>query len=221
MIAEQDREIDAGRSGRRLPDRVFAEDGADRRAEHGIGRSRTTLEGLRRQADEGNRGTECVADRGAAAGRVPAEQAFRRQAHPGDAVLSPDEGKRGRRNLDDVAAPLRIEQVGAAELVGEGLAVVAITDYAIDLLRRGIGHEADDLPAAAAYLHVPCHVPSPSGDAAGCSPGWPRLTSRRGPLATVMPEYFRQLMGSRALQADAWFPCPVAECTVWRTDHDV
>ena len=40
--------------------------------------------------------------------------------------------ERGRRKLDDVAAALRIEQIGATELVGKGLAIVAIADDAID-----------------------------------------------------------------------------------------
>src|SRR5262249_29460363 len=150
----------------------LAEDGAERCAEHGIHRSRAAIERLGGETDEGNRGPQRVADRRIATGRVPAEQALWRQAHAGDAVLALDEGERGRRDLDDVGAALRIEQVGAAELVGKRLAVVAIADHAVDLLRRRIGDEAYDLAAAAAYLHVLRHLsPSPSGDVIGCSPG--------------------------------------------------
>ena len=130
-----------------------------------------------------------------------------------------DEGQRRRCNLDDVGAALRVEQIGAAKLVQEGLAVVAIADDAVDLLRRCVRHDADHLAAAAAYLHLFRHLSPPAGPhLLLMSPGWPRLTSGQRRLAAVLPEYFRQLMFR--------WPCGRAGCShvlsrdtrSWRTD---
>ena len=93
---------------------------------------------------------------------MKSEQAFGRQPQSPDVLLSLQDGERRGRDLDDVGAALRVEQVGAAELVGKGLAVVAVADHAVDLLRRRVLDAADHLPAAAAQLHRLCHVSSPS-----------------------------------------------------------
>src|SRR5262245_59642270 len=78
--AQQQRQIDASRASRRLTDRVFAKDRAERRTEYRIDGSRAAIEDLRMDTDEGNCRPQRVAHRGVAAGRVPAEQAFWRQA---------------------------------------------------------------------------------------------------------------------------------------------
>src|SRR5215510_8052647 len=78
--AQQQRQIDAGRASRRLTDRVFAKDRAKRSAEYAIDGSRAAIEDLRMDTDEGDSRPKRVAHRGVAAGRVPAKQAFWRQA---------------------------------------------------------------------------------------------------------------------------------------------
>src|SRR5262245_19566675 len=78
--AQQQRQIDAGRTSRRLTDRVLPEDRAKRSAEYAVDGSRATIEDLRMDTNKGDRRPERVADRGVAAGGVPAEQAFGRQA---------------------------------------------------------------------------------------------------------------------------------------------
>ena len=162
--AEQEIQTNAGRSRRRRPDRVFAENGADRCAEYALGALCTGIECLRNDPDERKRGAERVADRGMATGRVPPEQPLGRQAQSRNAVLPPGEGERGRRNLDDIGAALCIEQIGAPELVQKGLAVVAVADHAVDVLRRRIRHHALDLAAATAQLRLCCHMPPQVGN---------------------------------------------------------
>jgi hypothetical protein len=78
--AEQEAQIDAGRSRRRLPDGVFAKDRADRRAECVVRALRTGIEGLCNDPDERKRRAERVANRGVATSRMPAEQPLERQA---------------------------------------------------------------------------------------------------------------------------------------------
>jgi hypothetical protein len=72
-----------------------------------------------------------------------------RQAHTGNAALALRERQCHRRHLDDVAAAMGIEQIGTAEVMGECLAVVAITNRAIDRARRHVGDHAADLSTAA------------------------------------------------------------------------
>jgi hypothetical protein len=93
---------------------------------------------------------------------VPSEQAFGCQPQSRDAVLSLHEGERCGRDLDNVGASLRIEQVAAAELMGKRLAVIAVADHAVDLPRRRVLDQSDNLPAAAAQLHLFAHVVAPA-----------------------------------------------------------
>src|SRR5262245_484029 len=83
--AQQQRQVNAGRTSRRLTDRVFPKDRAKRSAEYAVDGSRATIEDLRMDTDKGDSRPKRVAHRGVAAGRVPAEQAFGRQAQSGDA----------------------------------------------------------------------------------------------------------------------------------------
>ena len=108
---------------------------------------------LRDDADKGDRGAQRIADRRVAAGGVKSEQALGREPQAGDVLPSLRMVSDAGRDLDDVGAALRVEQIGAAELVGKGLAVIAIADHAIDLLRRGVLDPPDHLPAAATQLH--------------------------------------------------------------------
>ena len=62
-------------------------------------------------------------------------QSLRRQPQADDPVLSLREAERGGRDLNNIAAALFVEQVGAAKLVCKGLAVVAIAGDAINGLR--------------------------------------------------------------------------------------
>ena len=112
---------------------------------------------LRDDADKGNGRRQRVADGGVAAARVPPEQALRAQSQPDDPVLSLQESEGGRRKLDDVGAAVRIEQIGAAELVGKGLAIVAIADDVIRRPWRGVRDLRPDFTAAATQFHLIAH----------------------------------------------------------------
>src|SRR5262245_54581132 len=52
---------------------------------------------------------------------------------------------------------MAIKQVGTAQVMSEGLAVVAIADHPIRGPRRGIGDEPANLPAAAPQLGLCTH----------------------------------------------------------------
>jgi hypothetical protein len=75
-------------------------------------------------------------------------------------VLSLHAGQRRRRDLDYVGAALGVEQIGAAEPVRERLAVIAITDHAIDRSRRRVGDNSRNLPTTAAQLNLFAHIAS-------------------------------------------------------------
>jgi len=73
-----------------------------------------------------------VSDRGLAAGRVPAKQAFRCEAHAGEMLGTFRDLEARRGHLEDVGTPMCVEdRVRASEEVRERLAVVTVADDAI------------------------------------------------------------------------------------------
>jgi hypothetical protein len=69
----------------------------------------------------------------------------------------------------DISAAMGIEQIGAAEVVKKRLAIVAVTDHAVDRRRRDFRNAPEHLPTAALELGVSAHstrlpgVRGPSG----------------------------------------------------------
>src|SRR5215831_11208917 len=154
-------EVESGAAGRRRADGELAVDPAGGWAEYLVGRA----ERLRDDTHERNRRPERVAERRLAARRVPAIEALRCEANPGDAISADHEAERGRRDLDDIAAAVRIEQVRAAEVVRIGLAIVAVADDAVGGIARGVLDVAGDVAAAATKFDGDSHRSS-SGSAA-------------------------------------------------------
>jgi hypothetical protein len=89
-----------------------------------------------------------VADRRAAAARVPAQQAVIRQRQAGQAIGARREAHVARQGGDDIGPALRVQHAGRRpERGGKGLAVAAIADRAREL--RAGGDRAPDLAAPA------------------------------------------------------------------------
>ncbi|HEX8111179.1 MAG TPA: hypothetical protein VF516_25790 [Kofleriaceae bacterium] len=151
--AGQEPDVGPGGAGRRGAHGELSEDAADRRAEVAVGGA----ERLGDHADERDPGPYGVAQRGLAAHRVPAVEALGGQAQPGDAIGAAHEAERRRRDLDDVTAAVRVEQVGAPEVVGIGLAVVAVADDAVHGVARGVLEAALDFTAAAMQIDGRSH----------------------------------------------------------------
>jgi hypothetical protein len=60
--------------------------------------------------------------------------------------------------LNDVRPAVSVEELGAAEVMKERLAVVAITDRAVDRLARGISQKPVNLPTTTLQLYVLAHT---------------------------------------------------------------
>jgi hypothetical protein len=134
---------------RRRADREPSADGAPRLSEHVVRPESTRVECLHDDTDERNRRADRVAERRAAAARVPAVESLRREAQAGDPIGTAIETQRGGRDLHEVAAAVGIEQIGTLQVVERGLAVIAVADGAVDGVRAGVGEGAVDGAAAA------------------------------------------------------------------------
>src|SRR5262245_3436014 len=154
--AEQEPQKDQlGRVGRRFTHSVLAESCAPRRAKDVI--RLWCIKGLHEHADERKGRRARVAEGRVAAFRVPAIEPLGRQPQSFDLVLPLGEAQRSGRDLNAVAAAPVIEEIGAADLMRIGLAVIAIADHAIDRPGRRIGDDAANLPATATHLNLSAH----------------------------------------------------------------
>jgi hypothetical protein len=127
------------------------------------------FERLRDDANERNCRFPGVAKGRVATCRIPPKETFWRKPQPSYAVLSLRKRERRGCELNDVGAPMRIEQIGTMELVRECLAVIAIADDPIHSARRWIFDDSRDLSAATAQfgsrIHDHSH-PSTNGETA-------------------------------------------------------
>ena len=150
-------QLRARRALRRGTDRELALDAGDWFAEEVVRSACATLESFCDNPDKGDRRAERVADRCLATFRVPPIEPPRAEPHASDAFASTMERQRRRRHLYDVGSAVRVEQISAAEVVDERLAVVAVADDAVHRLRRRVRHSPLNLPAAAAQFDVSGH----------------------------------------------------------------
>ena len=152
-------------------------------------------------------GRERVADRRVAAVRIPAIEPVGLQPQPDDAMLSLREGQRGGRHLDDIAAALRIEEIGASELMRKRLTVVAVADDAIDGARRKVRRR--------------CPAPPRNGSAVRsvrpCGPRncLPELNPPGDRCGREFAGIFLLVNAAPALRWTGRFPCPFAQ-EIWR-----
>src|SRR5262249_15464283 len=121
------------------------------------------FESLGDQADKGKGRTERIAQRCVAAARMPSIETLGRQSQRRDLVLASHECEACGRDLHDIGSAARVEQVGTAELMRKGLAVIAIADDAIDGFWRGVPHHRSHLAAATAQFSLDVHVSVPFG----------------------------------------------------------
>jgi len=154
--AEQEPQKDQlGRVGRRFTHSVLAESCAPWRAKDVIRLWR--IKGLHEHADKRKGRGARVAEGRVAAFCVSAIEPLGRQPQSFDLVLPLGEAQRGGRDLNTIAAAPVIEEIGAADLMRIGLAVIATADHAIDRPRRRIGDDAPYLAATATYLNLSAH----------------------------------------------------------------
>ena len=102
--------------------------------------------------DDPNKGdcrTERVAERCIAAPRVPPIETFWREPEARYVLLSGLEGEGRWCDLHNVRSAVLIEKIGAAQTMGERLAIVAVADDAVDRLPGCVGHRAFNLAAVA------------------------------------------------------------------------
>ena len=75
-------------------------------------------------------------------------------------MLSLHECERGGRNLDDVGAALRVEQIGTAELMRKRLAILTETDHAVGGNRRSVCNNPPYLTATETQFGRCAHLVS-------------------------------------------------------------
>lgn len=75
-------------------------------------------------------------------------EALRREAQTDDAVAAAVEGERRGGDLNDVRAAVGVEEIGAAELMKERLAVVAVAEEPIHGARGRVRDTSVNLPTA-------------------------------------------------------------------------
>src|SRR5262249_26890889 len=148
--AEKERQLETRRSRRRSAYRKFSLDRARGGADHVV--QPRLIENLCKQANKGNRRRERVANGRIAALSIPSVEPVGLEAQADNVVLALRERQRGGRDLNDVAASFRIEEIGSTELVRKGLAVAAITRHPIDRPRRRAGDDPSHLAATTAQF---------------------------------------------------------------------
>jgi hypothetical protein len=162
--ARQERQIQAGCAWGGASHSELPHEAAEGLTEHVIGTLGAALERLRDDANERDCRSPGVAKRRVATRRIPPKETFGSKPQPSYAVLSLRKLKRRGCELNDVGAPMCIEQVGTMDLVRECLAVIAIADDPIHGPRRWILDDSRDLSAAAAQFGSRVHDHShPSG----------------------------------------------------------
>ena len=119
-------------------DCVLAVNRPDRRPKQVIGLLRLACELLRDDPDKRDCRTDRVTKWCPAAARVPSIKALWRETQPDNAFLTMNKREGCWRDLDNVGAAMGIEEVGAAKVVKEGLAIVAVTHDAVHCVRRDV-----------------------------------------------------------------------------------
>src|SRR5262245_8539918 len=185
--------IEPRRSCRCTPDRVLAVNRADGTAEQLIGRLHAGRECLGDDADERDRRTGHVAKRHPATACIPAIEALRRKAHPDDPLLAVSERESRRCNLDNVRAAMSIEEVRAAQVVEEGLAVVAVANDAIYGARGDVSGQAANLSTATLNGHALRHSLLPSCTACRSGQRHQRCDETTAEITKLRPLYPRFL----------------------------
>ncbi len=122
------------RTPRNPSDSVLAEYGPTRTAEELIALASVgcASENLQSHPDKGQRWRQRIAQGRLATACIPAMQSLRCEAKPYDTLCPPVERNSAWRHLDDICPALGVEQIGAFEMMQERLAVVTVTDGAID-----------------------------------------------------------------------------------------
>ena len=137
--ARDEAQVQLGRAVRRRADRKLTLDRADGLAEDIVG----PLERLRDDSYEGDGGAESIAERRFATARVPPVKAFGREAKPDDALDASIERERCGATCTTSVPAVRVQEIGATDVVEIRLAVIAITDGAA----HGLGRCVRDVPA--------------------------------------------------------------------------
>jgi peroxiredoxin (alkyl hydroperoxide reductase subunit C) len=143
----------------RPADRELVEDPTARLAEDlvaaaSVGRA---PEELVRDAHERDRRCQRVAERRFAAARVPAVEPLRAETDTRDLLGSALEDQGRGRDLDDLGSAVLVEEIGAAEVMKERLAVVAVADDAVHLVGHGVAQAPPNLSATTRELEIVRH----------------------------------------------------------------